>query len=129
MFPKVFRRLLAVFAGLYCSPSPAGKKAGPVLVKRPKAGSSETLGESAATKGSGALRSQGKPIDSGRRDQSRVSLTLPWRSGVQCGRPVRDPVRPEALGAVNPWLAGCVGIKAGAGAGPTGNLSRQPVAR
>ena len=72
----------------------------------------------------------GEPFDSGWWGQSRAPSTPPWRSGVQCGRPVRDPARPEALGAVKrvawprrAWM------EAGAPAGPTGNLSRQPVAR
>ena len=72
----------------------------------------------------------GLPFDSGRRGQSRASSTPPWRCGVQCGRPVRDPARPEALGAVKHAVwPGCVRIKAGAETGPTGTLSRQPVAR
>lgn len=117
-------------AGSYiCSCRQRGRDWEP-LGPRPLTGPGGSLGESAeATKGSGVRRSQGDPSDQDWRGQSRASSTPRWRSGVQCGKPVRDPVRPEALGAANrvTWPRD-VGMEAGAVASPTGLLSRQPVA-
>ena len=110
--------------------SPVGKGLGSARFT-PAGGLERKLGgERRSNQGLRRSAIPGEPIDSGWRGQSRALSTPPWRSGVQCGRPVRDPARPEALGTVKrvAWPR-CAWMEAGALAGPTGNLSSQPVAR